>query len=161
MDQKVARLLVQRQTPVNQPQHELLSLMFCSNEPLGSFRVFVKHEKQLHPQLYLVGGVVRAGLLHLHQDEGVQEVGGDHVWDKRCCLLLKHERHDVISYVAFPLKLKNVTQQLVSDQRDDRQRELSEQLFATRMLCTCCESPSVKGSLVDTWNMISCCLWTV
>lgn len=60
----------------------------------------MKHE------LHLVGGVVRAGLLHLHQDEGVQEVGGDHVWDKRCGLLLEHHCHNVISYVTFPLELK-------------------------------------------------------
>lgn len=57
-------------------------------------------------QLYLVGSVVRARLLHLHQDEGVQEVGGDHVGDERCGLFLEHHRHDVISYVAFPLELK-------------------------------------------------------
>lgn len=38
----------------------------------------------------------------------MQEVGGDHVGDKRCGLFLEHHRHDVISYVAFPLELKEI-----------------------------------------------------
>ncbi len=37
----------------------------------------------------------------------MQEVGGDHVWDKRRGLFLEHHRHDVISYVSFPLQLKD------------------------------------------------------
>lgn len=55
---------------------------------------------------YLVGGVVTAGFLHLHQDEGMEEVGGDHVGDKRCGLFLKHHGNNVVSYVAFPLQLR-------------------------------------------------------
>lgn len=69
---------------------------------------FSKHVKQevQHVCCHLVGGAVGAALLHLHQDEGVQEVGGDHVGDKRRGLFLEHQRHDVIPYVAFPLELK-------------------------------------------------------
>ena len=36
----------------------------------------------------------------------MQEVGGDHVGDERRGLFLEHERHNVVSYVAFPLELK-------------------------------------------------------
>lgn len=83
--------------------------------------------------LYLVGGVVRARLLHLHQDEGVQEVGGDHVGDERRGLFLEHHRHDVISYVAFPLELKenlNVLQHVTL--LEPRYRKM----FVSRLQCT-------------------------
>lgn len=57
--------------------------------------------------MYLVGGGLRARLLRLHHDEGVEEVGGDHVGDERRGLFLKNQRHDVISDVPFPLQLKD------------------------------------------------------
>lgn len=55
---------------------------------------------------HLVAGAVRAWILHLHHDEGVQEVWGDDVRDKRGGFLLEYHRHDVIPYVPFPLQLK-------------------------------------------------------
>lgn len=72
----------------------------------------VKSIKNLHhgekeAGVYLVGGGLRARLLRLHHDEGVEEVGGDHVGDKRGGLFLKNQRHDVISDVPFPLQLKD------------------------------------------------------
>ena len=36
----------------------------------------------------------------------MEEVGGDHVWDERRGLFLENHGDDVISYVAFPLQLK-------------------------------------------------------
>ncbi|PWA20453.1 hypothetical protein CCH79_00003588, partial [Gambusia affinis] len=44
-------------------------------------------------------------VLNLHQNVGVQEVGGDHVWDKRCGLFLEDRGHNIISNVSFPLEL--------------------------------------------------------
>lgn len=60
-------------------------------------------------ELYLVRGAIGAGILHLNQDEGVQKVGGDHVWDEGRGLFLKHHGDDVISYVTLPLQLKDAT----------------------------------------------------
>lgn len=56
--------------------------------------------------LYLVRCVVRARVLCLHQDIRMQEVGGDHVWNKGCRVFLEDCSHDVISYVSFPLQLR-------------------------------------------------------
>lgn len=60
-------------------------------------------QQSLH---YLVAGDVTDGVLHLHHHEGVEEVGGDHVRDEGRGLLLEHHRHDVVSYVTFPLELE-------------------------------------------------------
>lgn len=56
--------------------------------------------------LYLVCRVLRTWVLHLHQHIGMQEVGGDNVRNERCGLLLEDGSHDVVSYVPFPLELK-------------------------------------------------------
>jgi len=45
------------------------------------------------------------GAFHLHHDVGVQEVGGDHVWDKWRVLFLEDDCHDVIANVPLPLEL--------------------------------------------------------
>lgn len=58
------------------------------------------------PGLYLVRCVLCTGVLNLHQHVSMQEVGGDHVWNKRCGLFLEDCSHDVIPYVPFPLELK-------------------------------------------------------
>ena len=54
---------------------------------------------------HLVHGVFRAWVLDLHQYVGMQEVGGDHVRDERSGIFLEDGRHNVISYVSFPLEL--------------------------------------------------------
>lgn len=60
---------------------------------------------------YLVCCVLCTRILNLHQHISVQEVRGDHVWNKRCGLFLKDCSHDVISYVPFPLQLKVGTEE--------------------------------------------------
>lgn len=55
---------------------------------------------------YLVCCVICTRVLNLHQHISMQEVGGDHVWNKRCGLFLEDCSHNVISYVPFPLKLR-------------------------------------------------------
>lgn len=54
---------------------------------------------------YLVEGALSAPLLQLHHHEGVEEVGGDHVGDKRCVLVLEDDGHDVVADVTLPLQL--------------------------------------------------------
>lgn len=54
---------------------------------------------------YLVGCGVCIGVLHLHHNVGVQEIGGNHVWDERRVLFLKDNCHNVIANVSLPLQL--------------------------------------------------------
>lgn len=60
------------------------------------------------PGLYLVRCVLCAWILSLHQHIRMQEVGGNHVWNKWCGLLLEDCSHNVISYVPFPLELEEI-----------------------------------------------------
>lgn len=56
----------------------------------------------------LVENVVRARILHLHHHVCMQEVGLDHVWYKGGVFLLKHDGHNIVAYVPFPLQLKKI-----------------------------------------------------
>lgn len=79
--------------------------MSFTDNRVKSIKNFHRGEKEAG--VYLVGGGLRAWLLRLHHNEGVEEVGGDHVGDEGRGLFLKNQRHDVISYVPFPLQLKD------------------------------------------------------
>lgn len=86
----------------------------------------------------------------------MQEVGGDHVRDERRVLFLEDNRHDVVANVPLPLELGGKGKASVGDGR--RPRSLGDATAAgpghagARKLVplTCCVSPSVKGSLVET-----------
>ena len=52
-----------------------------------------------------VSGVLRAGVDGLHDDEGVQEVGGDHVGGEGRVGVLEDDGHDVVANVPLPLQL--------------------------------------------------------
>ena len=52
-----------------------------------------------------VSGVLRAGVDGLHDDEGVQEVGGDHVGGEGRVGVLEDDGHDVVADVPLPLQL--------------------------------------------------------
>lgn len=54
---------------------------------------------------YLVGDVIRTGIIRLHHHVRMQEVGLNHVWNKRRVLLLKHDGYNVVAYVSLPLQL--------------------------------------------------------
>ena len=79
--------------------HWLLQTLFWSYYRAAS-------SPHTNPGSYLVCCVLRAGVLNLHQHISVQEIWGDHVWNKRCGLFLEDCGHDVVSYVPFPLELK-------------------------------------------------------
>ena len=61
--------------------------------------------------IYLVQHVVRAGVVHLHNHVGVQEVGGDHVGHEGCALVLEHHGDDVVPDVPLPLQLRSTASQ--------------------------------------------------
>jgi len=46
-----------------------------------------------------------AGVDDLHDDKGMQEVAGDHVWTEGRRFLLKYDGNDVIADVSFALQL--------------------------------------------------------
>ena len=56
--------------------------------------------------LFPVSGVVGAGVDGLDEDEGVEEVGGDHVGGERRVGVLEDDGHDVVADVPLPLDLK-------------------------------------------------------
>ncbi len=53
--------------------------------------------------MHLVQDVVRTGIFNLHHYIGMQEVGGNHVWHKWSVLVLKHDGHNVVSYMPLLL----------------------------------------------------------
>lgn len=71
------------------------------------------------PQLLetdLVCDAVRARVLHLHHDVRVEEVGLDHVGNKRGVFLLEHDGHDVVAYVSLPLELDDTRKHQIPNQ---------------------------------------------
>ena len=51
---------------------------------------------------YLVHSVLCVGVLHLDDDEGVQELGANEVWAEWGVALLEHNGHNVVAYVTLP-----------------------------------------------------------
>lgn len=72
-----------------------------------------------HPQLLktdLVSDAVRARVLHLHHNIRMEEVGLDHVGNKRGAFLLEHDGHDVVAYVSLPLELDDTKKHQIPNQ---------------------------------------------
>lgn len=60
----------------------------------------------------------------MHDDEGVQEVAGDHVWAEGRRFLLKYDGNDVIADVPFALQLLRIAR-AVWQQRGHVEQHLS------------------------------------
>ena len=58
-----------------------------------------------HSLSFPVSGVVGAGVDGLDEDEGVEEVGGDHVGGEGRVGVLEDDGHDVVADVPLPLQL--------------------------------------------------------
>ena len=71
-----------------------------------SLQTIIYSHYEHRPASYLVCCVLGTGVLNLHQHVGMQEVGGDHVRNKRRGLFLEDCSHDVVSYVPLPLELE-------------------------------------------------------
>lgn len=58
------------------------------------------------PSAYPVGCTVCLRVFYLHHNVGMEEIGGNHVRNKRSVFLLKDDCHNVVANVSFPLQLK-------------------------------------------------------